>query len=379
MQEPFETPVLTAGDSLVLRPAELDDAERFLNLAAANIERLSHALGVWDPPKTVEDRRKLMAEDLKSVQNGDRHWWMIESEGQLAGAIDIHRIHHRVRQGFVGYWLGAAFTGRGIMTRSLQAVIDWAFTERKLIRIEIQSSIENRASCAVPERLGIRRESIRRQSHIVKDQTLDMASYAAFANNWPPEPPEKPLPTRTISVDDEILLRPVTEYDQDVMWQAIDSGREYLGEYMPWLHEYPTEEAHTLGFKKRLFERDNFDRTGSYVVEFQNQLAGTMGFGNPSRDNSVDVGYWLREDLQGRGIMTRCVSALINMAIVEMGIHRIVIRAATANLSSRGIPERLGFVHEGTMRATGYVNGEYMDLEIYSMLDHEWLARSTNA
>ena len=193
MQEPFETPVLTAGDSLVLRPAELDDAERFLNLAAANIERLSHALGVWDPHKTVEDRRKLMAEDLKSVQNGDRHWWMIESEGQLAGAIDIHRIHHRVRQGFVGYWLGAAFTGRGIMTRSLQAVIDWAFTERKLIRIEIQSSIENRASCAVPERLGIRRESIRRQSHIVKDQTLDMASYAAFANNWPPEPPEKTI------------------------------------------------------------------------------------------------------------------------------------------------------------------------------------------
>lgn len=163
------------------------------------------------------------------------------------------------------------------------------------------------------------------------------------------------------------------------MWQAIDSGREYLGEYMPWLHEYPTEEAHTLGFKKRLFERDNFDRTGSYVVEFQNQLAGTMGFGNPSRDNSVDVGYWLREDLQSRVIMTRCVSALINMAIVEMGIHRIVIRAATANLSSRGIPERPGFVHEGTMRATGYVNGEYMDLEIYSMLDHEWLARSTNA
>ena len=163
------------------------------------------------------------------------------------------------------------------------------------------------------------------------------------------------------------------------MWQAIDSGREYLGEYMLWLHEYRTEEAHTLGFKKRLFERDNFDRTGSYVVEFQNQLAGTMGFGNPSRDNSVDVGYWLREDLRGRGIMTRCVSALINKAIVEMGIHRIVIRAATANLSSLRILERLGFVHEGTMRATGYVNGEYMDLEIYSMLDHEWLARSSNA
>ncbi len=60
-------------------------------------------------------------------------------------------------------------------------------------------------------------------------------------------------------------------------------------------------------------------------------------------------------------------------------MHRITIRATTSNLRSRGIPERLGFKHEGTMRDGSYVNNVYMDLEIYSMLDHEWLARSKNA
>ena len=77
--------------------------------------------------------------------------------------------------------------------------------------------------------------------------------------------------------------------------------------------------------------------------------------------------------------MTKCVSAVINMAIVEMGMHRIVIRAATSNLPSRAIPERLGFTHEGTQRDSALVNGEYLDLEVYSILDHEWLARSKNA
>ncbi|MCH8230585.1 MAG: GNAT family N-acetyltransferase [Chloroflexi bacterium] len=379
MTERFETPILTAGDSLVLRPAELDDAERFLSLAADNIERLSHALGVWDPPKTVEDRRKLMAEDLISVQNGDRHWWMIESGGQLAGAIDIHRIHHRARQGFVGYWLGSEFTGQGIMTRSLRAVIDWAFTRRKLIRLEIQSSIENRASCAVPERLGIRRESIRRQSHVIKDRAYDMASYAAFADNWPPKPPEKPLPVSTLTIDNELRLRPFSDDDQRPMWVAIDEARDYLGEFLPWVDQKTSFERHSSEFRKRQLERDVFGREATYIVEYRGKLAGTVGLHRPSPQNSAEIGYWLREDLQGRGIMTRSVGAVIEMAIVQMGMHRIVIRAGTSNLRSRGIPERLGFKHEGTLRDAALVRGEYSDLEVYSILDREWLARSSNA
>ena len=378
-QERFETPILVAGDSVVLRPADLDDAEHFLNLAAANIDRLSHALGIWDPPPTVEGRRKLMAEDLESVRNGDRHWWMIELDGQLAGAIDIHRIQHRARWGFVGYWLGAEFTGRGIMTRGLRAVIDWAFAERDMIRIEIQSPIGNRESCAVPERLGIRREAIRRQSHIIMGRAYDMASYVAFADNWPPKPPEKPLPAATIAVDDEIRLRPFSKDDQKPMWQAIDDGRGYLGEFMPWVEQQTSFEQHSSEFMKRLLERDVFGREVTYIVEYRGKLAGTVGFHNPSSQNSVEIGYWLREDLQGRGIMTKSVAAVVNMAIVEMGMHRIVIRAATTNHSSRAIPERLGFIHEGTQRDSALARGEYSDLEIYSMLDQEWLARSNNA
>ncbi|MCZ6538755.1 MAG: GNAT family N-acetyltransferase, partial [Chloroflexi bacterium] len=301
---------------MVLRPAELNDAESFLNLAADNIDRLSQALGIWDPPPTVEERRKLMAGDLESVKNGDRHWWMIESEGRLAGAIDIHAIQHRARWGLVGYWLSDRFTGRGIMTRSLQAVIDWAFAERDFVRIEIQSSIDNRASCAVPERLGIRRESIRRQSQQILGRSYDMASYVAFADNWPPKPPDRPLPARTLTVDDEILLRQGKVGDRDSMWNALDTGRNYLGKYLPWMSEYKTEDDHKRGFNRRQYERDLFDGSGGYIVEYRDELAGSIGFGAPNRDNGTEVDYWLREDLQGRGIMTRSVEAVITMLIV---------------------------------------------------------------
>ena len=142
---------------------------------------------------------------------------------------------------------------------------------------------------------------------------------------------------------------------------------------------YKTKDDYTRLYTARRLEADNFDGSRGYVVEYNGELAGTVGFGIPNRDNVIEVGYWLRQDLQGKGIMTRSVEAVITMLFVEVGMHRVTIRAATTNLPSRGIPERLGFKHEGTMREGGFVNNEYLDLEIYSMLDHEWLARSKNA
>jgi len=375
----LETPILTVSDSITLRPSELDDAEIYLQMVADNHDRLSEWLSAPMPPTTVEERRKAQAADLARGKDGKGHWWLIEEDGDLAGTIAFHNIEATNRLAMVGYWLADGFTGKGIMTDSLHAIIDWAFSELNLIRIEIQCSITNRASCAIPERLGIQREAIRRQSEIKKGVVLDMASYAALADNWPPKPPARQYPHFEIRVDDEILLRQGIETDRDDMWKALDAGRDYIRKYLPWMSAYKTEADHTAGLNTRRNEADNFDGSRGYIIEYNGELAGAVGFGTPKRDNDIEIGYWLRLDLQGRGIVTRSVGKIIDMLIHEMGLHRITIRADTSNLPSRGIPERLGFKHEGTMHDGGYVNNEYMDLEIYSMLDHEWLKRSKNA
>ncbi|MDG0870609.1 GNAT family N-acetyltransferase [Candidatus Lucifugimonas marina] len=206
-----------------------------------------------------------------------------------------------------------------------------------------------------------------------------MAIYAILADNWPPKAPVPALPPKEVRVDNEILLRPILDSDRDDMWKALNAGCDYLGEYLPWMSDYKTEDDHTIGFNTRRREQDNFDGSRGYLLEYKGQLAGTVGFRAPNRDNVTEVGYWLRQDLQGQGIMIRSVESVITMLFVEVGLHRVTIRAATSNLRSRGIPERLGFKHEGTMRDGGFVNNEYLDLEIYSMLDHEWLTRSQDA
>jgi ribosomal-protein-serine acetyltransferase len=103
------------------------------------------------------------------------------------------------------------------------------------------------------------------------------------------------------------------------------------------------------------------------------RLAGTFGY------HSVDwvhmrttIGYWLAEPLQGRGLATRAVAALIGHAFSEWELHRVEIRAAVENAPSRAVCERLGMSLEGELREAEWVGGRCHDLAVYSVLAPEW-------
>ena len=73
--------------------------------------------------------------------------------------------------------------------------------------------------------------------------------------------------------------------------------------------------------------------------------------------------------------MTRSVARVIDYAVLDRGMNRIYIRCGTENRKSRAIPERLGFVHEGTQREAEWLYDHYTDLELYSVLAREWMQR----
>jgi ribosomal-protein-serine acetyltransferase len=89
-------------------------------------------------------------------------------------------------------------------------------------------------------------------------------------------------------------------------------------------------------------------------------------------DSAGEIGYWLAEDMQGHGIITRSCRALLDYAFNDRGMNRIQIRAATDNTRSWAIAERLGFTYEGIQRQAGFASRGFHDLAVYSMLAHEW-------
>lgn len=89
-------------------------------------------------------------------------------------------------------------------------------------------------------------------------------------------------------------------------------------------------------------------------------------------NRKASIGYWLGEQFQGLGLMTKACKACIDYLFDEQHLHRVEIRCAVENKRSRAIPERLGFTNEGTIRESEWLYDHFVDHVVYGMLSREW-------
>ena len=104
-----------------------------------------------------------------------------------------------------------------------------------------------------------------------------------------------------------------------------------------------------------------------FTIRSGDAFAGLIGFKSAdSTTRTIEIGYWLRSEFQGRGIMTSAVQALCRLAFEEMGMERIEIRCALGNYRSNRIPQRLGFALDRVeVRGERLADGEFVDLNVY--------------
>ena len=171
-------------EGLELRLFEARHAEAAFALVEANREHLRRWLPWVDGSTTVEDTLAFIRGGLKQYGNHDGFQAGIWSDGDLAGAIGYHGWNFVDRKTEIGYWLGEAFTGRGIMTRAVRALVDYAFGPLALHRVEIPCATGNTASCAIPERLGFTHEGVIRDAEWLYDHFVDWNMYAILADEW---------------------------------------------------------------------------------------------------------------------------------------------------------------------------------------------------
>lgn len=175
-----------------------------------------------------------------------------------------------------------------------------------------------------------------------------------------------------LKVDDEIEIRMLEEPDTETIFALVDRNREHLRQWLIWVDRSDTPEITRQYIKdsKRLCENKEAMSAG---IWFNGELVGAIGVVAYEWHNRImEIGYWISADRQGKGIITRAVSALVDYAFNEQNLNRVEIHCATANASSRAIPERLGFKQDGVMREAGLLNGQFVDKVIYSMLASEW-------
>jgi ribosomal-protein-serine acetyltransferase len=115
---------------------------------------------------------------------GDEAHAAIWVDGEIVGSIGHHAIDWPNRSVAVGYWLDAGLQGRGIVTRSCHALLDYLFDEIRLHRVEIRCATGNIRSCAVPKRLGFTREGVLRHGELGSQGWLDLVVWGMLEHEW---------------------------------------------------------------------------------------------------------------------------------------------------------------------------------------------------
>lgn len=179
----------------------------------------------------------------------------------------------------------------------------------------------------------------------------------------------------SLPLKESVQLKPLRSGHARELLQLIEGSRHTLGPWMPWTQQLrELEDAEEfIGNAARLYADNDAVTAGLWDHE---RLAGVIGFHEINwRSRSTQIGYWLGESFEGRGLMSLASRALIDYAFIELGLHRIEIRCATNNGRSRGIPERLGFLLEGVLRQAEKLDDGYVDHAVYGMLAEEWGAK----
>jgi len=168
-----------------------------------------------------------------------------------------------------------------------------------------------------------------------------------------------------LDVGDGLAIHRLEPSDAEALQVVIERNRERLMRWMAWAQGSTVDTT-------REFITVNGDGLDPLGLIADGVLVGTIGARPEPMRGDAEIGYWIDERIEGRGIVTRACRALIRHLLEDLDLHRVTIRAAPDNARSRAIAERLGFTQEGVLREAGWSSPGYHDLVVYGLLDREW-------
>lgn len=176
------------------------------------------------------------------------------------------------------------------------------------------------------------------------------------------------LSKKGIKVEEDLYLKPWSIKFAGELFKLTDQNREYLQPWLSWVPGVKTEADSNKFIYGAIKERKK-DTGLDMGIWLKNSLVGCIGLHAISLSNHrASIGYWLSKDYQKQGIMTRSTQALIDYSFNTLNLNRIALEICIENTSSCAVAERLGFIKEGIHRQFEFVDGRYLDMQVYSLL-----------
>lgn len=175
----------------------------------------------------------------------------------------------------------------------------------------------------------------------------------------------------TQKITDDLSLALIQPSFAERCWEIVQEQREYLAQWLAWPEKTDSEEQLLDFVKTSLINYANGESMVCAMI-YQDDIAGLVSFNRINHVlKKVEMGYWLRQDLQGKGIVTQSVKKLIEIAFNELDMTKAQISCAVDNQPSRAVCERLGFELEGIITQQERIGERILDHAIYGLKRNE--------
>ncbi len=175
---------LSTSPAAELRPLEPWMAEEFF----AHIERGRATIDPWIPwaafSTDLDSARGTLQRyaDKQAADAGRIHGiWL---EGTLVGGVMFPRFDAATGNCEIGVWTEPAGEGHGLITTAARLLVEYAFGERGMQRIEWVTSTRNARSSAVARRLGMSLDGVLRKEFLHNGERLDSEVWSLLREEW---------------------------------------------------------------------------------------------------------------------------------------------------------------------------------------------------
>jgi [ribosomal protein S5]-alanine N-acetyltransferase len=174
-------PVLTAAH-VTLRELLPSDAPTMLAMMTTD----EVARFISPPPRTLEGFEHFIAWTQAEREAGRYVCFAVVPKGMehAVGLIQVRRLEPGFRVAEWGFAIGSPFWGSGIFMESAQLVIDFAFDEVGVIRLEARAALQNGRGNGALRKLGARPEAVLRKSFVRNGQAIDQQLWAILVDDW---------------------------------------------------------------------------------------------------------------------------------------------------------------------------------------------------
>jgi RimJ/RimL family protein N-acetyltransferase len=190
---------------LILRQFRPEDADDMYRNWASDPE-VTRFL-TWPAHSNVEVTRMILEDWVSRYGDGGFFNWAVvwKETGSVIGNISVVHLEEAIGEAEIGYCMGRAFWGRGIMPEALRAVMDYLFDTVGINRIMAGYDVNNPKSGRVMEKAGMKPEGVRRAAGRNNQGICDVACYALLrGDRTPPEKKEQAAPVVRFAREEDL-------------------------------------------------------------------------------------------------------------------------------------------------------------------------------